>query len=170
MCFQGFPGDSAAKNLPANAEDAGHKGPIPGSGRSPGGGNGNPLQYSCLGNSIDRRAWLAAVHGIAKSGHDVVTEYTHVFSGVCQRGPQEWLCVVTTSPSTLWGKLPHDLQTWTVLPPQGGTSAYLGEIWKGGNRKQTSDPGGFYKEKQSNIVTWSWQWSISFHKGAYQRN
>ena len=40
---------------------------IPGSGRSPGGGNGNPLQYSCLENSMDRGAWWATVHGVAKS-------------------------------------------------------------------------------------------------------
>ena len=52
------------KNLPANAGDAGL---IPGSGRSPGGGNGNPLQYSCLGNPVDKGAWQATVHGIAKS-------------------------------------------------------------------------------------------------------
>ena len=49
----GFPGGSAVKNLPANAGDAG---PIPGSGRPPGEGNGNPLQYSCLGNPMDRGA------------------------------------------------------------------------------------------------------------------
>ena len=47
-----------------NAEDAGS---IPGSGRSPGGGNGNPLQYSCLGNPRDREAWQATVSGVAKS-------------------------------------------------------------------------------------------------------
>ena len=52
------------KNLPANTGDAGL---IPGSGRSPGGGNGDPLQYSCLENAMDRRAWWATVHGVAKS-------------------------------------------------------------------------------------------------------
>ena len=51
------------KNLSANAGDAGS---IPGLGRSPGGGNGNLLQYSCLGNSMDRGAWQAIVHGLAK--------------------------------------------------------------------------------------------------------
>ena len=53
-----------AKNLPANAAEAGL---IPGSGRSPGEGNGNPLQYSCLGNPMDREAWWAADHWIAES-------------------------------------------------------------------------------------------------------
>ena len=51
------------KNLPANARDAGS---IPGSERSPGVGNGNPLQYSCLGYPMDRGAWRATVHGVAK--------------------------------------------------------------------------------------------------------
>ena len=55
-----------AKNLPANAGDAGDSGLIPGSGRSPGGGSGNLLQYFCLENSMDRGAWRATVHGVAK--------------------------------------------------------------------------------------------------------
>ena len=50
----GFPGGSAVKNPPASAGDAGEVGSIPGLGRSPGEGNGNPLQYSCLGNPMDR--------------------------------------------------------------------------------------------------------------------
>ena len=59
----GFPGGSVVKNLPANPGDMGL---IPESGKSPGEGNGNPLQYSCLGNSMDRRAWWAIVHGVSK--------------------------------------------------------------------------------------------------------
>ena len=62
-----FPSVSEVKNLPANAEDTGDEGSVPGLGRSPGEGNGNPLQYSCLGNPMDRRAWRAAVHRVAKS-------------------------------------------------------------------------------------------------------
>ena len=58
------PGGSLVTNLPA---DAGNAGSIPGSGRSPGEGNGNPLQYSCLGNPMDRGAWWATVHGVAES-------------------------------------------------------------------------------------------------------
>ena len=54
------------KNLPVNTRDAGDVGSIPGSGRSPGEGNGNPLQYSCLENSMDRGACWTAVHGVAK--------------------------------------------------------------------------------------------------------
>jgi len=63
----GRPGGSVVKNLPANAGDTGDSGSIPESGRSPGEGNGNPLQYSCLENPMDRGAWWAIV----------TTEYTH---------------------------------------------------------------------------------------------
>ena len=55
------------KNLPANAGDIRDIGLIPGLGRSPGVGNGNLPQYFCLGNPMDRGAWLARVHGVAKS-------------------------------------------------------------------------------------------------------
>ena len=54
------------KNLPVNAGDAGDSGSIPGSEQSPGGGNGNTLQYSCLGNPMGRGACEAIVHGVAK--------------------------------------------------------------------------------------------------------
>ena len=64
MCFsEGFPGGSLVKNPPANAGDMGS---IPGLGRSPGEGNGNPLQYSCLENPMDRGSWRAIVHEVAK--------------------------------------------------------------------------------------------------------
>ena len=55
------------KNPPANAGDTGDAGLIPGSGRSPGGGNGNSLQYSCLGNPMGRGAWQATVHEVTES-------------------------------------------------------------------------------------------------------
>ena len=60
----GFPGGSDDK---ASASNAGRPGSIPGMGRSPGEGNGNSLQYSCLENSMDRGAWQVMVHGVAKS-------------------------------------------------------------------------------------------------------
>ena len=56
------------KNSPANAGDIKDAGLIPGSGRYTGEGNGNLLQYSCLENPMDERAWQATVHGVAKSG------------------------------------------------------------------------------------------------------
>ena len=58
---------SMVKNLLANAGDAGDTNSIPGLGRSPGRGNGNPLQYSCLENPMDRGAWRATVHRVTKS-------------------------------------------------------------------------------------------------------
>ena len=63
----GFPSASVVNNLPANAGDSGDEGLIPALGRSPEVGNGKPLQYSCLENSMDRVAWWAAVYGVTKS-------------------------------------------------------------------------------------------------------
>ena len=63
----GFPGATVVKNLPADAGDTRDMALIPGSGRSPGEENGNPLQYSCLGNSMNRGASWAIVHGVIKS-------------------------------------------------------------------------------------------------------
>ena len=65
-CFivMSFPDGSVVKNLPASARDVGS---TLGLGRSPGEGNGNPLQYSCLTNPMDRGAWWATVHGVAQS-------------------------------------------------------------------------------------------------------
>ena len=71
----GFPGESVVKNLPANAGDPGL---IPGSGRSPGEGSGNPLQYSCLGNPIDRGARWAKVHKAQRVGHNWTNEHAHI--------------------------------------------------------------------------------------------
>ena len=62
-----FPGGIVVKNLPANAGDKWDLGLIPGSRRTPGGGNGNPLLYSCLENPMERGAWWVVIHGVAKS-------------------------------------------------------------------------------------------------------
>ena len=74
-----FPGGPVAKNPPANAGAAGATGAVGsilGSGRSPGGGNGKPLQYSCLKNSMDSRAWRFIVHVVAKNQTQLST-HTH---------------------------------------------------------------------------------------------
>ena len=67
VSLQGFPGGSVIKNPPINAGEAGVVGSIPGWGRSPERGNGNPLQYSCWENPTDRGAWWATVSGATKS-------------------------------------------------------------------------------------------------------
>ena len=64
--YPGFPGGSVVKNLPASAGATGATGLIPGSGRSPGGGHGHPLQYSCLENPMDRRALWDLVQSVAE--------------------------------------------------------------------------------------------------------
>ena len=67
----GFPGGSDGKE---SACDAGDPSSIPGSGRSPGEGNGSPLQYSCLENPMDRGDWWATVRGVARVGQDLATK------------------------------------------------------------------------------------------------
>ena len=66
----GFPVVLVVKNLPANARDIRDVGLTPGSGRSPGGSHGSPLQYSWPENPMERGVWLAIVHSVTKSGHD----------------------------------------------------------------------------------------------------
>ena len=69
--MKGFPCSSVGKE---SACSAGDMGSIPELGRSPGEGNGNPLQYSCLENLMDRGVWWATVHGVARVGHDLATK------------------------------------------------------------------------------------------------
>ena len=78
----GFLGGSVVKNSPANPGDTRDAGSIPRLGKSPGGGNGNLLQYSCQENPMDRGAWRATVHGVTESD---MTEHTH--SGSIQDNP-----------------------------------------------------------------------------------
>ena len=115
----------AVKNLLADAEDLGDAGSIPGSGRSPGGGNGNPLQYSCLENPMDREGWWATDRGVAKSrtrlkwlssSSSSIKEknlkriyiyvcvyiyiHTHIYDCMCAKSLQ--LCVILLRPCRLW--------------------------------------------------------------------
>ena len=83
----GFPGGAAVKNLPADTGGTGDEGSTPGPGRSPGLGNGNPLQYSWLQNSMDRGAWWATIHGVAKSQPWLNTHARH--------------CAITPDPADL---------------------------------------------------------------------
>ena len=85
------------KNPPANAGDIRDASSIPGLGRSLGVRNGNPLQYSCLKNSVDRGTWWAVVHGVAKSGTQLST-HTHIFGTLAS----EVLLCHTSPPSDLW--------------------------------------------------------------------
>ena len=73
----GFPGDSDGEESACNAGDLGEEGLIPGSGRSQGEGNNNPLQYFCLGNPMDKGAWESTVHGMAKSQTQLSNQHFH---------------------------------------------------------------------------------------------
>ena len=78
---EGFPGGSVGKESPCNAGDPGS---IPGSGRSPGEGNGNALQYYCLENPMDRGAWQDSVHSIARVGHNLATKPSQFVYNIMQ--------------------------------------------------------------------------------------
>ena len=80
-----FSGGAVVKNPPAKARDTGHTSSAPGSGSSPGEGKDNSLQYSCLGNPMDRGAWRATVHGLQKSQtwlSDWTTTYQYIYNGI----------------------------------------------------------------------------------------
>ena len=77
MLYLGFPDGSAVKEAACNAENAGKEGLIPRWGRSPGRGNGNLLQYSCLENSLDRGTWWSTVRGITKDSDTTKQLNTH---------------------------------------------------------------------------------------------
>ena len=78
-CHCLLPGGAVVKNPPVNAGGSREVGSIAGSGRSPGEGNGNPLHYSCLENSMGRRVWQATVHGVSESQTWLSTAHTHTF-------------------------------------------------------------------------------------------
>ena len=71
MAIKGFPRSSVSTESTCNGGD---QGSIPGSRRSSGEGNGNPLQYSCLENPVDREAWRATAHGVKRIGHNLATK------------------------------------------------------------------------------------------------
>ena len=114
------------KNPSANAEDTRDTGLIPGSGRSPGGGNGNPVQYLCLEKSMDRRAQRAAVHGISQRWtlpKPFSTQYTHINKG-------SYLVLSNSKAWFLPPLLPHPRQTLTpsVLSPPSQTDPSIQHV------------------------------------------
>ena len=86
MYITGFPGGSMVKYLLANTRDTGDTGSVSASGRSPGGRNGKPLQYSCLENPMDWEAWWATVHEVAKR-LDWVSMHAHIY--MCSKKMEE---------------------------------------------------------------------------------
>ena len=137
----GLPRWHSGKNPPANAGDARDVGSTPGSGRSPGREHGNPLQYSCLENSMDRGAWWATVHGVTKSRtwlSDGACKYQYVcyscrMNSASTRGvevfvkhpgediwawawPKIWQEDKDIGESTAWGKRREgSLETWVQI-------------------------------------------------------
>ena len=112
ICVWGFPGDSLVKNQPANAGDTGW---IPRSGNAPGGGNSDPLQYSCLRNPMYRRAWQATVKGWQRFRHNWATEHTHTYSVYSDTH----LPASSTKPLMWKGREERDIW-WKILSKNSG--------------------------------------------------
>ena len=92
QCSEGFTGGAVVKNPQANAGDTGDLGSIPGLGRSSGVGNGNPLQFCCPENPMDREAWQATVHGVTESWTQL-SAHTHtpiLLRGFCYLPAHKW--------------------------------------------------------------------------------
>ena len=107
--YWGFPSGLLVKSRPANSGDAGL---IPGLGRSPGEENGNPLQYSCLGNPMDRGAWQATVYGVGLSTHTRIP--IHQIIWVLPSQPGRHTVDTERNVRTPEGSTPPG-QTWTTL-------------------------------------------------------
>ena len=106
----GFPGGSEVKTSACNAGDLGS---IPGSGRSPGEGNGNPLQYSCLENPMDGGAWWATVNGVAK-GRTRVSDFTFTSTSCFEwSGIKMWCLALKQSFCQHEGRVTWIAKTWT---------------------------------------------------------
>ena len=106
----GFPGGKEVKNPPANAGDAGDTGWIPGSGGSPGVRNGNPLQYSCLKNSMDRGNWWAIVHRVAESDTN-----EHIHNLICAQIVKWSWCLSVHSRLSNFERLSFRQALWLFL-------------------------------------------------------
>ena len=115
---QGFPGGSVVKNLPASAGDTGDVGLTPRSGRSPGVGSDNPLQYSCLENSMDRGAWRATVHGVAKN-RTWLSDWARTLSSHCPQTAGSPHFTPSVVPTKFWSFCPSPKvaeQRWLISP------------------------------------------------------
>ena len=120
----GFPGGSVVKNLPANVGDAEDMGSIPGWGRSPREGNGNPLQDSRLGNPMDRGAWRFTVHGLTKNWIQL-RGWAELSDDACSQPPKQELDSLPTQRATCREK-------GDLLGPEKTPWARRGQGRKGG--------------------------------------
>ena len=119
------------KNLPANAGDVRDVGLILDCGRSPGGGYGNPLQYSCLGNPMDRETRWATVHGVAE-GRTRLSDFTFTFHFPAlekEMAPHSSVLAwrIPGTGGAWWAAVYGVAQSWTRLKRLGGSSSMVGE-------------------------------------------
>ena len=135
-----FPSFSVVKNLPVNAGDAGDMGSVPGSGRSPGEENGNPLQCSCLDNPMDRRTWWVVVHGVTEESDmtEQINKHTHVCTHTCtcahtctqtHSGQGYWQVMATPWPPVTSDTECH-CNTWRAKATNDMEARKVGAFWK----------------------------------------
>ena len=141
-----FPGGAEVKASACNAEDLGS---IPGLARSPGEGNGNPLQHSCLENPMDRGAWWATVHGVAKS-RTRMSNFTFTFY-YCTLSPENKLCAPEATPRHC-GSCPNPRQPMTSVFVEGHLLTLAIEC--PGLRPPSSLP-TFSHQREAR---WGWRW------------
>ena len=114
------------KDPPANAEGIRDTGSIPGWGRSPGGGQSNPLQYSCLENPMDRGSWWTIVHGVTKSRTRLKQRSTHSGMALHIRWPKYWSFSFNISPSNEYsGLISFRVDWFDLLAVQGTLKSLL---------------------------------------------
>ena len=110
----------SGKESTFNEGDSGDVGSIPGLEKSPGGGNGDPLQYSCLDNLMDREAWQATVHEVAKNW-TWLTDWAHTQGSLLGKESQHLLCtyyiqgyfISLTPHKSFWSRYSYDFELWT---------------------------------------------------------
>ena len=156
------------KNLPASAGDSRDAGSIPGSGRSPGGGLGHPLQYSCLENPIDRGAWQAIVHGVAKSQkrlrvcvgtHNamipfILPPFEQCFLCVCshrflQPSSLNSVCIFFILSFSIAGKGTTSLSDMNVIAKAGKKKYHHGRVHK---QQHNSPSRSFLERKEADLL------------------
>ena len=152
---ESFPGGSEGK---ASACKAGDLGLIPGCGRSPGEGNGNPLQYSCLENPMDRVAWWATVHGVAKS-RTRQSDFTFFYSfsmflvlQLCMLSSEDWK-ERTIAPGFIERKgFKLLLQGWALIRRQFPKETYFVNINDSAHIRNIFEPSQLLYQRQAHDV------------------
>ena len=168
------------KNLPTKAREVRDVGSVPGSGRSPGGGHGNPLQYSCLENPMDRGAWRATVTGSQRVRHNwSMSMYVHTSDNCYHRRPRwlsgkEYFCWCRRRRFDPWiGKIPRR-RTWqptpVFLPGKSHRQSLMGYGPWGhkllNTPEQLNNNRHYHNQEEERSTTLTWKFSLALQTAA----